>query len=218
MIKMRIKLSQLFGICILALIAWSSAALADPKGDVELGQKALAREDIPEATKFFKKAAEQNYLPAQFMLGELQHSQDELEEAFGWYMTAAYQGDAPSAYGLGQMYVNGEGVEKNFEKGVYWIKLAAGKNYLTAQEAMVTAYKQGDWGLPVDLEQSKNWETKAIALRAVEKRALDHQIVESKAALKAANEAAAKAAAEAKEAGRKASDDAAAKKVDDADR
>jgi TPR repeat protein len=200
MLNMRIKHSQSFWIGFLALVAWSSVAFADPKEDVALAQKALVREDIPEATKLLKKAAEQNYLPAIFELGSLQHSQDEFEEAFGWYMTAAYQGDAASAFNMGQMYVAGEGVEKNLEKGLYWIKLAAGKNYLSAQEVLVTAYTIGDLGLPIDLVEAKNWETKANALRAVEKRTTDREIAESKAARKAAREA------------------AAAKKADEADR
>lgn len=215
---MRIKHSQSFCIGILALVVWSSVAFADPKEDVAQAKQALAREDIPEATKWLKKAAEQNYLPAIFELGSLQHSQDEFEEAFGWFMTAAYQGDAASAFNMGQMYIVGEGVEKNLEKGVYWIKLAAGKNFLSAQEVLVTAYKMGDLGLPIDLEQSKSWEAKANALRAAEKKVLDRQIAESQAANKAAREAAAIEAAEAKAAVKKAGVDAAAKKVDDADR
>jgi TPR repeat protein len=208
---MSIKYSQSFVIGILALVTWSASAFADIKDDLAQAQQALDREDLPEAVKFYKKAAEQNSLQAQFMLGELQHSQQEFGESCGWYMTAAYQGDAASAYGLGQLYINGEGVDKSFEKGVYWIKLAAGKNYQIAQVALATAYKQGDWGLPVDLELSKSWESKAAVLRELDKRQFDKEFSASRAAVRAEREAQAKEAAEKRDA-------AAAKRVDDSDK
>jgi TPR repeat protein len=218
MIKMNGKHSQLFGIIILALVVWSSVAHADPAGDVALGREALLREDIPVAEKLFKKAAEQNYLPAQVEIGDLLHAQQELEESFGWYMMAAYQGDAAASFNMGQMFAAGEGVEKNLEKALYWIKFAAGKNYLPAQEVLITAYAEGGIGVKQDPEQAKNWETKAIALRAAQKKIIDQQFAASKAARKAANEAAAKEAAETKAAVKNAGDAAAAKKVDDADK
>lgn len=215
---MRIKQNQSFGVGILALIVWSSAACADPAGDVALGRKALVREDLPEAVKLFRKAAEQNYLPAQVELGDLQHSQQELEEAFGWYMTAAYQGDAAAAFDMGQMYAIGEGVEKNLEKAQYWIKVAAGKNFLSAQEVLVTAYKTGELGLAIDPEQAKHWESKVTALRAVEARKIDKEIAARQAVIRAANQEFIKDAAEKDTAAIKAVDEAAEKKVDDADR
>ncbi len=218
MMEMHVKHSQLLGIGLLALIAPFSIAFADPAGDVTLARQAVDREDLPEAERLYRKAAEANYLPAEVELGDLMHAQQENEAAFGWYMTAAYQGDAAAAYNMAQMYVTGEGVEKNLEKALYWIKLAAGKNYLPAQEVLISAYKTGDLGLKIDLEQAKNWEAKAAALRAAAKKTAEQEIAASRAARRAVNQAAAKEAADRQAEAIKAGDEAAAKKVDDADK
>jgi TPR repeat protein len=218
MIKMSIRLSQSFGIGILALIVLSSpAALADPAGDMARAQEALNREDITEAAKIFRQAAEQNYVPAQVGLGELMHTTQEYEEAVGWFIMAAYQGDAAGAYDLGQMYAVGEGVEKNSEKALYWFKFAANKNYLPAVEILATAYRNGDFGLTIDLDQAKNWESKLPALRAAAKKITDQEFAASMAAKKAAYEAAVAKAAAKKGAAKKSDDEAAVKKVDDED-
>lgn len=214
---MSMRLSQSFGIGILVLIVWSSVALADPAEDTALGRLSINREDIPAAEKSFMKAAEQNYLPAEVEIGDLRHAQQELEEAFGWYMMAAYQGNAAAAFNMGQMYAIGEGVEKSSEKALYWIKFAANKNYLSATEVLASAYRNGDLGLTIDLDQAKNWESKLPALRAAAKKISDQEMAAAAAAKKAAFEANVKKAAENKAATKKSGDEAAMKRVDDED-
>lgn len=211
------RLSQSFGIGILALIVLSPVAIADPAGDVARAQEALNREDITEAAKIFRQAAEQNYAPAQVGLGELMHTTQENEEAVGWFLMAAYQGDAAGAYNLGQMYAVGDGVEKNSEKALYWIKHAAEKNYLPAAVALANAYRKGDLGLAIDLDQAKVWESRLPALRAAEQKIADEQMAARLASQKAAYEAAVEKAAAKKAAAKKAADEAAVKKVDDED-
>ncbi len=214
---MYFKHSQWLGIGILALIAQSPAAFADIAGDMAVAEAALNREDLTDATKLYKKIAEKNHLPAQVATGELMRTAQEYEEAFGWFMMAAYQGDAAAAYYMGQMYSLGEGVEQNLEKALYWTKLAAGKNSLPAQGVLASAYRNGELGLTVDIEQAKIWETKAAALSAAEQRIIDKKMAASLAARKAAYEAAVKEAAAKQEAANKAADEKATKKVDDAD-
>lgn len=214
---MNIKHSQLLGISILALLVLSPAAFADIAGDMARVQTALDEQDLTTAAKLLRPIAEQNYFPAQVALGELMHSSQENEEAFGWFMMAAYQGDAAAAYNLGQMYASGEGVDQNLGKALYWIKIAADKNYLAAVQAMVAAYRDGGLGLTVDIDQAKKWEAKVGPLTAAASRAADKLLAETRAAQRAAYEAAMKAEAEKKEAAKKAADDAAVKKVDDAD-
>jgi TPR repeat protein len=217
MMRMSIRLSHSFGIGILVLIALSPVAFADAEGDMALAITALKHDDIFEAEKYFRKAAEQNYVPAQVQLGELKHAALENEEAVGWFLMAAYQGDAAGAYDLGEMYASGEGVELNVAKAVYWINHSAEKNYLPAVEVLVNAYRAGDLGLKIDLDKVKSWESKSIPLRAAAKKVEDAriaaEIAEKKAAYKAAVEK--KAADEA--AAKKAADETAAKKVDDED-
>ncbi len=214
---MNIKHSQSFGIGLLALIAMTSYAFADVAGDMALAEKFLNREDVTEAAKMYRKAAEQNYLPAQVALGGLMHTTQEFDEAFGWFMMAAYQGDAAAAYNLGQMYLVGEGAEKNLVKALYWIKTSADKNYLPGVKIMALAYQSGDLGLKVDLEQAKKWEATMTALGSAEKKVVKTELKAARTATRAAYEAAEKDAAATKEASEKAADESAEKKVDEAD-
>ena len=211
---MHTEFSQLFWISIFMVFALPQFAMADGAADMARAENALKTEDLSEAIKYFRLAAEQNYIPAQVELGEIMHSTQENEEAVGWFLTAAYQGDAAAAYDLGQMYVVGEGVEQNPGKALYWIKHSAEKNYLAAVEILASAYRLGDLGLPVDLDQAQIWEAKLPPLRAAAKKVIDDKLAASAAARKAAFEAEVAKAAAKKEVTKKTNDEAAAKKVD----
>lgn len=208
------KLSQSFWVGVLMLSTLSPSAFADAVGDMALGEKAMESEDIPQAEKFFRQAAEQNYAPAQVAMGELMHSTLENDQAVGWFLMAAYQGDAAGSYDLGQMYVVGEGVEQNSAKALYWIKHSAEKNFLPAVEVIARAYRMGDLGLAIDLDQAKIWEAKLPALRAAANKIIKDKLNALVASQKAAHEAAVKNATEKKSAEKKSNDEAAAKKVD----
>jgi TPR repeat protein len=211
--KMNTGLSQ-FWIGIFMLLALPHFAMADALSDMARAENALKSEDLSEAIKYLRLAAEQNHIPAQVQLGEIMHSTQENEEAVGWFLTAAYQGDAAGAYDLGEMYVVGEGVEKSSEKALYWIKYSAEKNHLPAVEVLASAYRLGDLGLAIDLDQAKIWEDKLPPLRAAAKKIIDDKITAGIAAQRAAYKAAMEKAAEKKTAEKKTSDAAAAKKVD----
>jgi hypothetical protein len=214
---MSINLSQTIVIGALLLIGFTRVALADAVGEVALAEQALDEQDLHEAAIHFRKAAEMNYLPAQTSLGELLHTSQDYDEAFGWFLMSAYQGDAAGAYDLGQMYANGEGVEKNLAKAVYWIKFAAEKNYLAAAETLTAAYRTGDLGLKKDPEQVKKWTARLPGMRAASQKAYIERMAELKAALKEIRKAARKEMIENAKAAKKAEDEAAAKKVDSAD-
>ena len=217
MVEMSKNHSQLLVVGILLLIGFASAALADEVGEFALAEEAMNQQDLNEAAIHYRKAAEQNYLPAQTAMGELLRISQDYEEAFGWFLMSAYQGDAAGAYRLGQAYANGEGVEKNLGKAVYWIKTAAEKNYLTAAENLAAAYRTGGLGLAKDPDQAKKWESRLPGMRAASQKAFKEKMVELKAALREIRRAAIKEAAAKKEAAKKAEDEAAAKKVDSAD-
>lgn len=217
MMKASINLSQSFVIGIVLLIGFSPVALADPAAEFALAEQAMDEQDLREAAIHYRKAAEQNYLPAQTALGELLHGSEDEEEAVGWFLMSAYQGDAAGAYDLGQMYVNGFGIEKSSEKALYWIRHAAEKNYLPAAETLAVAYRAGNLGLAKDLDQAKKWESRLPGLRAASQKELEEKFAALKAAQKAARKAAFEEAKEKREAAKKAEDEAAAKKVDAAD-
>ena len=220
-LRMGIYLSQSFLVGMLFVVGPFPAAIAAEVAEVPaeyaLAEQAMDEQDLNEAAIHFRKAAEQNYLPAQTALGELMYASEDFEESFGWFLMSAYQGDAAGAYDLGKMYAEGNGVEKNLSKAVYWITHAAEKNYLPAAENLAVAYREGLLGLAKDPDQAKIWESRLPGLRAASQKELVEKLAALKAAQREARKAALKEAAEKKEAAKKAENEAAAKKVDDAD-
>jgi TPR repeat protein len=209
--------SYLVGIVLMACL--SQVAYADPEEDFALAESAMDEQDLHEAAVNYRKSAEQNYLPAQTALGELLRISQDYEEAFGWFLMAAYQGDATAAYDLGQLYANGDGVEKNLVKALYWNKHAAEKNHLAAAEAMATGYRtgKGGLGLTIDPEQAKVWESRIPGMRQAAEKEVKEKFVKLQAAKLNARRAAYKAEKARKEAAKEAEEKAATKKVDDAD-
>ena len=70
-----------------------------------------------EAVKWFRKAAEQNYAEAQYILGVCYEqgegvAKDQVE-AVKWYRKAAEQNDAEAQYNLGICYERGDGVAED---------------------------------------------------------------------------------------------------------
>lgn len=159
-----------FLIVVLAFGMLSSLALADPVEDTALGEAAFNKEDVQTAMQFFTKAAQQNYAPAQLRLGELLDASEFDKEAAEWYRKAADQGNAAAEYHLGHMYVNGEGVERNTEKALYWFRRAAEKNDGFAVRSLAQAYRKGELGLTINLDQAKLYEDRANILEAAAKR------------------------------------------------
>ena len=88
-------------------------------------------QNYEEAVKWFRKAADQGYPPAQFNLGMRYRDgsgvEKNLREGFRWIRKAMEQGLAiPAAQSiLGQAYFFGEGTEQNFHKAVEWLTKAS---------------------------------------------------------------------------------------------
>jgi hypothetical protein len=79
--------------------------------------------------KWFRKAAEQNYAPAQSNLGYCYDNgrgvEQDAEEAVKWYLKAAEQGHAEAQLNLGCCYANGQGVEQDRVEAYAWFSMAA---------------------------------------------------------------------------------------------
>lgn len=181
----------------------------DPAAAMAKVQKMLDNDDLPEAFKLMHRLAEQNYTPAQALLGEYVEIAMDYEEAVGWFIMAASQGDPAGQYDLGRMYESGNGIDRDLAKAFYWTRQSARKNYLAAVDKMTRVYKLGELGQKPDLEQVKYWDTKYKRLKA-EKDAADE------AARKAAQEEAKKAQEEAKKALEAAQKELDAKKAQEA--
>lgn len=75
--------------------------------------------------------------------------------AFVWCELAAQQNDGEAAYCIALNYMNGEVVEKDEKKAIYWLRVGASHNYSPAQldlarallrEKTEIAYKEAiDW-------------------------------------------------------------------------
>lgn len=149
------------GVGALALmVGIAPTVAASPQEDTERAEKEFERGNLIVAMELWRKAAEAGHAPAQVWLGEILDKSEEDEEAVAWYRKAADQGDAGGEFGLGQMYAKGEGVKQDNEKALAHILRAAEKNHLSAAIAMKDIYKNGNYGVAVDLAQSEKWDAK----------------------------------------------------------
>jgi len=103
-----------------------------------------------EAMNWYKKAARQGYLPAQYCLGMIYREiagegsfwgiAINYKESAKWLTKAAEQGYAPAQQGLGAAYFSGYGVPQDVEKAMEWYKKAAEQGLVTAQTALGGKY------------------------------------------------------------------------------
>ena len=82
-----------------------------------------------EAAKWYRKAAEQGYVDAQYNLGvAYAHGEgvpEDDKEAVKWFRKAAEQGHAGAQFKLGSAYFNGEGVLEDYVTAYAWWNIAA---------------------------------------------------------------------------------------------
>ncbi len=103
--------------------AWHNMGLLYAEGN--LGQI----KDSKTAFEFFKKAAEQNFAPAQravaHALATGQGVSLNLAQAVKWYLRAANLNDAEAQYDLGLCLATNRGAERDLVEAYKWINLAA---------------------------------------------------------------------------------------------
>lgn len=179
---MRTKYLRLVGVGILFFSFLSAAVFATPEEDFARAEISFNREDMKEATRLLRLAADQNYLPAQVRLGELMKGAEDFEEAFGWFLSAAFQGDAEGQYNVGMMYALGEGTNKSPEKALYWTKKAGEQNNLAAVKLLAISYSSvtddkgskltvtNALGVMPSQEQADFWNAKLPELQEVENK------------------------------------------------
>ena len=97
------------------------------------------------AEEYLFKAAKHGFAEAQYYLGKLfadifetsiDSADDEeyLKLCAEWYEKAAEQGHSEAQYETGMCYLNGEGVEENEEKAIFWLKKSADNGNADAME------------------------------------------------------------------------------------
>jgi TPR repeat protein len=79
-----------------------------------------------EAVKWYRMAAEQGHVTAQYVMGTIYQSGDgvpqNLAEAVKWYRKSADQGHPASQFNLGVMYFHGRGTPKDFAESAKWFR------------------------------------------------------------------------------------------------
>ena len=117
-------------------------------------------QDMTEAVKWYRMAAEQGYAPAQNELGSCYYKghgvAQDMEEAVKWFRMAAEQGYTPAQNELGSCYYRGHGVAQDMEEAVKWFRMAAERGEVAAQNALGVCYERGN-GVACDLSEAVKW-------------------------------------------------------------
>ena len=122
------------------------------------------RQDYAEASKWYRKAAEQGHAFAQFTLGCMhsdgQGTPRDDAEAVKWWRRAAEQGNADGQFNVGYAYANGKGVPQDQAEAVKWYRKSADQGDADAQVEVAIAYYEGR-GVRRNSVQSYKWLTLA---------------------------------------------------------
>lgn len=90
---------------------------------------------------------------------------DEVESA-KWYLAAAHQGLAVAQASIGADYLRGRGVEKDEERGLFWLRLAADQGQWLGVATLGDHYRGERRDEPGDFVQAYRWY--AVGLRIAE--------------------------------------------------
>ena len=124
-------------------------------------------EDIELAIDWYRKAAEQGVVEAQYDYGIACTVKNNMAEAFNWLNKAAERGYAKAQYTLGWSY--GGNLNNNISQAIYWLEKAAEQDYELAQLALANFYRQGlaeyrDYETAVEVYSDLAEKNNAIAL------------------------------------------------------
>ncbi|MCY4346502.1 MAG: protein kinase [Aestuariivita sp.] len=104
-------------------------------------------QDLLEAARWYRLAAEQGSRAAQFNLGNLYRIGRGVDQdataAARWFRLAAEQGLAGAQTSLGVLYERGQGVAEDAVEAARWYRLAAEQGYARAQSALGFLYYSG---------------------------------------------------------------------------
>ncbi len=141
------------------------AEAGDPEAQFTLGSLYFMGidmpKDTPKAVQWLQKAAEQEHVQAQDLLGIIYQFGDEkvpkdATKAVKWLQKAAEQGHAMAQTDLGAIYRKGEDVPKNVAKAVEWWQKAAANGIAKAQFNLGVLYALGD-EIPLDPARAFAW-------------------------------------------------------------
>jgi hypothetical protein len=118
--------------------------------------------ETAEGVAWIRRAAEQGYVPAEFLMGQLCDfgfgvAQDDAQ-ALGWYRKAADRGSAAAQRAVGDFYKNGRGVAADMVEASHWYRRGAEGDDLRAQYQLGQMYFDGT-GVARDYGSAYVWFT-----------------------------------------------------------
>jgi hypothetical protein len=106
--------------------------------------------DVAQAKECLAFAAEEGYGLAQHLLGEICENEKSYRMAIKYFRLAAWQGRIPAAqFKLSRLYYYGQGVRRNLEQAVKWVRMAAEGGNADAQFSLGMLHRVGE-GVPRD--------------------------------------------------------------------
>jgi len=105
------------------------------------------KQNLDEAFRWYKKAAENESQEAQFYLATLYRSKHEYQEAIEWFKKSASKGYLPALYRLGKMYDIGEGVNKDEKRAFEYLEQAAKMGHVFARREIAVKLINGRQGI-----------------------------------------------------------------------
>jgi TPR repeat protein len=116
--------------------------------------------ETAQAVEWFRKAAAQNYAPAEFQMGQLYDfgfgvGQSDVD-ALAWYRKAAQHGSAAAQRTMGDFYRKGRAVAADAVEAARWYQLAADGDDIRAQYQLADAYFTGN-GVTRDYVSAYVW-------------------------------------------------------------
>ncbi len=126
--------------------------------------------DEAKAMLWYRKAADQGHIEAQFQVGTMyaagRGTAQNYYRASEWLSLAAGLGNHRGAqFALGNLYFHGRGVPHSYGQALGWYRKAAAKGHPVAQHVLGLMYKEG-WGLDRDPVEAFKWFSLAIPKRA----------------------------------------------------
>ena len=118
------------------------------------------QQEIDEAIRMLRMAAEQGQAQAQSFLGSMYFNgrgvKQDLMEALRWLRMAAEQGLPEAQSYIGSMYLQGQGVKEDRTEGLRWLRKAAEQGLPEAQYNIGSMYLQGQ-GVKEDRAEGLRW-------------------------------------------------------------
>jgi TPR repeat protein len=137
------------------------AAAGDVVAQFSLGAMLYyGADDTTQAIAWFRKAAAQQYAPAEFQMGQLFDfgfgvTQDDAQ-ALAWYRRAADHGSAAGQREVAEFYRRGRSVPVDLAEAARWYRRAAEADDIRAQYQLGQMYFSGT-GLPLDYASAYLW-------------------------------------------------------------